>query len=243
MRLDALVIVPVVTALVAGCAVPAPTRPTVDPASTPEQIVRSLSNRKLTSRGTSNDGFGLATFKPYLLPLEVRCQGDGGQIMAQAPTEVAFDFRDANSIQHRTRVSMPQRLVCRSSSKVLWGASIRYNDTTFFPSAWAGEVFYYATIPLTFEPGEATGALGPSGLTDAATRRREADDCKPMREQYTSKLRSAPSVGMKVQFGVIVEVRLPLVLVQYDELGRQLKGREQAWVEASTLGPGTNCPQ
>ena len=42
-----------------------------------EQIVRALSNRKLTARGTSNDQFGLESFRQFLLPLERRCQADG----------------------------------------------------------------------------------------------------------------------------------------------------------------------
>ena len=49
--------------------------------------------------------------------------------------------------------------------------------------------------------------------------------------------------GMKVKFGVIIEVRQPMVLVQYDALGKQVKGRDQEWVQASTLGLGSTCPE
>ena len=76
-----------------------------------------------------------------------------------------------------------------------------------------------------------------------AARIKEADDCQPMREQYTKRLRSDPQVGMKVQYGVIIDVRFPLVLIQFDEFGRRMKSRDQEWVQASTLGPWTNCPQ
>lgn len=235
-------VAPICVALQVGCAMPPP-RPSIDPALGPEQMVRALSNRKLTARGTSNDQFGLESFKQFLLPLERRCQADGGQFSPLSLKEVGFTFRDANSIQRETRVSMPQRLACRSSAGTLWGAAVRYNETTFFPSAWAEAVFYYATIPLTFEPGVMIDRSDPNSPVNTAARIKEADDCQPMREQYTKRLRSDPQVGMKVQFGVIIDVRLPLVLVQFDEFGRRLKSRDPEWVQASTLGPWTNCPQ
>jgi hypothetical protein len=235
MRLDAFLVVQVLSALVVGCAAPAPSRPSVDPTLTPEQIVRGLTSRKLTSSGTSPGGYGLAAFKPYLRPLELRCQADGGLFLAFDPSEIVFDFRDANSVQHRARVSMPQRLACRGTSQAIWGAAIRYSDTTFFPSSWAGEVYYYATIQLTFEAGQTAGP-GSSGIAAGA------DPCQPARERYTQLLRTAPRVGMKVRFGVIVDVRHPLVLVQYDDLGRKANGREQEWIQASALAPGSNCP-
>ncbi len=230
-------------AVLAGCAAPGPPRPSVDPTLSPEQIARTLSNRKLTSRGTSNDGFGLAAFKPFLRPLELRCQADGGQFVAAAPTAVGFDFRDANNVYHQAQVSMPQRLACRSNLGTLWGAAIRYNETTFFPSAWAGETFYYATIPLAFELGEALDRADPNSPINRAARIKEADDCQPWREQYAKQVRTNPAVGMKVKFGVIIEVRQPLVLVQYDGFGKQVKGCDQEWVQVSTLGPGSNCPE
>ena len=228
--------------LLVGCAMPPP-RPAIDSSFSAEQIVRALSSRKLTARGTSNDQFGLESFKQFLLPLERRCQVDGGQLSPLSPKEVGFSFRDANSNLREARVSMPQRLACRNSTVTLWGAAIRYNETTFFPSAWAEAVFYYATIPLAFEPGATTDRSDPNSPMNTAARVKEADDCQPAREQYTKRLRNDPQVGMKVQYGVIIEVRFPLVLVQFDEFGRRMNGRDQEWVQASTLGPWTNCPQ
>ena len=235
-------VAPVCVALLVGCSAPPP-RPSVDPALSPEQVVRALSNRKLTARGTSNDQFGLESFKQFLLPLERRCQADGGQFFPLSPKEVSFSFRDANSNLREARVSMPQRLGCRDGASTLWGVAIRYDETKFFPSAWAEAIFFYATIPLAFEPGAAIDRSDPNNPMNMAARIKEADDCQPMREQYTKRIRSDPKVGMKVQYGVIIDVRFPLVLVQFDEFGRRIKGRDQEWVQASTLGPWTNCPQ
>jgi hypothetical protein len=242
MKQFAMRVAPMCVALLVGCTAPPPL-PLIDPAASPEQIVRALSNRKLTARGTSNDQFGLASFKQFLLPLERRCQTDGGQLSPLSPKEVGFTFRDANSVLREARVSMPQRIACRSSAGTLWGAALRYNETSFFPSAWAEAVFYYATIPLVFEPGATIDRNDPNSPANTAARIKEVDDCQPLREQYTKRLRSDPQVGMKVQYGVIVDVRFPLALVQFDEFGRRLNGRDQEWVQASTLGPWTNCPR
>ena len=242
MKQFAMRVAPICVALLVGCAAPPP-RPSIDPALSPEQIVQALSNRKLAARGTSNDQFGLESFKQFLLPLERRCQADGGQLSPLSPKEVSFSFRDANSNLREARVSLPQRIACRNSASTLWGAAIRYSETKFFPSAWAEVVFYYATIPLAFEPGATIDRSDPNSPMNMAARIKEADDCQPMREQYTKRLRSDPQVGMKVQYGVIIEVRFPLVLVQFDEFGRRMKSRDQEWVQVSTLGPWTNCPQ
>lgn len=229
--------------MAAGCAAPSPPRPFVDPSLSPEQIVRALSNRKLTSRGTSSDGFGLEAFKSFLRPIDLRCQADGGQLVAIAPTGVVFTRLDANNSSDEARVSMPQKLACRGSAGTLWGVEARYNETTFFPSAWADAVFYYTTIPLNFVSRAAFERSDPNSRTNLTARTKEADECLPLREQYAQQLRTNPRVGMKVQFGIITDVRLPLVQVQYDEVGRRIKGREQEWVLASTLSVGSTCPQ
>ena len=242
MKQFAIRVAPVCVALLVGCAAPPP-RPSIDPSLSPEQIVRALSNRRLTARGTSNDQFGLESFKQFLLPLERRCQADGGHLSPLSPKEVSFTYRDTSSILREARASMPQRLACRNNASTLWGVAIRYNETTFFPSAWAESVFYYATIPLAFEAGAAIDRSDPNSPTSMAARMKEADDCEPWRQQYTKEVRSNPTVVMKVKFGVIVEVRPPMVLIQYDEFGRQMKMRDQEWVQASTLGPGANCPK
>lgn len=230
-------------ALLVGCTAPIPPRPSTDASVSPQQIVQALTNRKLTSRGKSDDGYGLTALKPYLRPLELRCQAEGGQLVPTAITEVNFEFRDANSAYHQARVAMPQRLGCSSRSETLWGVALRYNDTKFFPSSWAEEVFYYATIPMSFESGGALDIRDPNSPMNIAARIKAADDCRPLREQYAKQLHTEPRVGMRVQFGVITDVRLPLVQVQYDEAGRRIKGREQEWVQASTLSTGANCPQ
>jgi hypothetical protein len=150
-------------------------------------------------------------------------------------TEVNFKFRDANNVYHQARVAMPQRLACSSRSQTLWGVALRYDETTFFPSSWADEVFYYATIPMVFEPGVAIDMHDSNSPNGIASRVKAANDCQPQREQYTKRLQSDPKVGMKVKFGVIIDVRYPMVEVQYDEFGRQMRGRDQEWVQASTL--------
>jgi hypothetical protein len=201
---------PVLAAPLMGCGATAPPRPAIDPALSPEQIVRALSGRKLTSRGTSSDGFGLEALKPFLRPLDLRRQAGGGQLIALSPTGVVFTFREANSSLHETRVYLPQKVACRGGAGTLWGLDARFDGTTFFPSAWAEKVFYHATIPLTFAAAAAFDRSDPNSPTNLVARAKDADDCQPIREQYTRRLRADPRVGMKVQFGVIIDVRLPM---------------------------------
>lgn len=57
----------------------------------------------------------------------------------------------------------------------------------------------------------------------------------------TRALRQNPRVGDKTLIGVIIDVRLPMVLVQYDELYRQIGNRPQAeWVRVETLSAPLN---
>lgn len=93
---------------------------------------------------------------------------------------------------------------------------------------------------LAFESGATIDRDDPNSPWNRAAQIKGADGCQPLRQQYTKQVRNNPAVGMKVKFGVIIDVRQPMVLVQYDAFGRQVKGRDQEWVPTSTLGPGSN---
>lgn len=52
----------------------------------------------------------------------------------------------------------------------------------------------------------------------------------------TRRLRSAPKVGDQAMEGVIIEVRAPLVLIQYSDLQRRMFGKPQTeWIRSDTL--------
>jgi hypothetical protein len=66
---------------------------------------------------------------------------------------------------------------------------------------------------------------------EAASRERE-----DRRTAATSRLRQSPKIGDRTNVGTIIEVRPPLVLLQYDERYRALSGRPPSeWVRIETL--------
>lgn len=91
--------------------------------------------------------------------------------------------------------------------------------------------FYTADQAMAFEAAQQSlnrerGAASRQATIDRAERQTAA----------TRALRQNPRVGDRTLVGVIVEVKLPLVLIQYDEMYRKLGNRPQTeWVNVDTL--------
>lgn len=225
-----------------GCAAP-----TSRPASLnvpPEQLLHSLGGKTLTARGDPDTIYGLAHFRAHLQPAADRCRADGGEIVILARSPVQFAARVEGSAGGRlAQLLLPSRLVCRTNSTLAWGADVRYTDTTFFPSQWAGEVFYYVVMQFAFLPGALLERTEPSSVSNREAARQESEECASLRRMYAERLRTQPAIGMKVAFGVIVDLRPPLALIQYNAFGQQMKGREQEWVQVSSLSAGSDCPR
>lgn len=91
--------------------------------------------------------------------------------------------------------------------------------------------FYTAEQAQAFEAAQQSisrerGAALRQSVNDRAERQTAA----------TRALRQNPRVGDRTLVGVIVEVKLPLVLIQYDELYRKLGNRPQTeWVNVDTI--------
>jgi hypothetical protein len=242
MHLNALAVAAAAT-LVLGCAAPA--APPIDANRVqPEQIFQSLSSRKLSARGDPDAAYGLAQIKEYLRPVFDRCRVDGGEMTVLGRSQIRFAPRvEGNGGRSHVQLLLPVRLGCRTSTALLWGADASYAEPTFFASQWAGEVFYSVVMHFGFLPGGQLELTEPS----SASRREAASgmnkECSALRMAYNEKLRSSPTVGMTVAFGTIIDLRPPLALVQYDAFGRQMKGREQEWLQISSLSAGTDCPR
>ena len=228
--------------LLVGCAVPAP--PPNDPSLSAEQITRSLSARKLTARGDPDAAYGLAMLKTYLQPALDRCRADGGQIEVLGRSQVWFAPRvEGAAGRSQAQLLLPSKLACMANSAFAWGADIRYAEPTFFASQWAGEMYYYANMQLGFIPGGQLELTEASSAPNRNAARNASKECAAMRQTYTERARASPAVGMSVAFGTITELKPPLALIQYDALGRQMKGRDQEWVEISSLSAGSDCPR
>jgi hypothetical protein len=228
--------------LLVGCAAP-PSRP-VSATLQPEQIVRSLSARKLTARGDPDAVYGLAMLKTYLQPALDRCRVDGGQIEVLGHSQVWFVPRvEGSAGRSQAQLLLPGKLACRANSAFAWGADVRYAEPTFFPSQWAGETYYYANIQLGFIPGTQLEVSEPSSASNRDAAHNARGECSALRQAYNERLRASPAIGMSVAFGTIIDLRPPLALIQYDAFGRQMKGREQDWIQISSLSAGSDCPR
>ena len=229
-------------AFLAGCATPA--SPPVSASLQPEQIVRSLNARKLTARGDSDALYGLAMLKTYLQPALDRCRAEGGQIEVLSRAQIWFTPRvEGAAGRSQAQLLLPNKLACRANSAFAWGADVRYAEPSFFVSQWAGEMYYYANMQLGFVSGTQLELTEASSASNREAARKQSTDCSTLRQAYTERLRAAPAIGMTVAFGTIIDLRPSLALIQYDAFGRQMKGREQEWVQISSLSAGSDCPR
>lgn len=226
--------------LLVGCALPAP--PPNDPSLSAEQIVRRLNGKKLSSMRESDPIFALADLRSFLHPAAERCRADGGDFVVVSRTYIQFAAKTTAAGLSQTRLYLPERLACRSSASFLWGASLTYGEPMFFPSQWAGEVYYYANPQLGFISGASLERTEPTSAANRDADRKRNEECSALRMAYTQRIRANPQIGMTVGYGAIIDLKPPIALIQYDALGRQLKGREQEWVQISSLTAGSDCP-
>lgn len=226
------------TLALAGCASTVPS----DPTTAPAQVIRALGIRQFQTRQESDPVFGLQGLKAHLEPAIERCRTSGGDLQVLKRTQVSFAAR-ANALRaQQTELTLPQRLACRNSTGFLWGASLAYTRTTFFPSQWTGDLTYYADVQSTFASAEQLNLTEERGAANLAAAQHQRELCAEKRSANTALLRTKPEIGMQVAYGTIIDLRPPLALVQYDPLGRQLKGRDQEWVQVSSLSTGSDCP-
>ena len=129
-----------------------------------------------------------------------------------------------------------------------WGVTIELQNPRYLIGPAAGDgVSYYADLRTTYVPSDVIAT------EQRLARQREAEDksgmesqlreCAKLRADYLQRVRSHPEPGMKVAFGMIVEVKGAVALVQYDAFGRQMKGKDAEWTAVSALAPGEDCPR
>lgn len=228
------------TLVLAACA--GSTLPRVDTARTPEQAVAAFGAAKLSARGDLDALFGIADVRALARPMVDRCRVDGGDLAVLGRSQVRFAAKVNSVGLQQAQLLLPTRVACRTGSAFLWGADLAYRETKFFPSQWAEQMYYSADLRSSFISGPSLETTEPTSMTNRETAKQRSDECSAKRAAYTQRLRSEPRVGMEPAFGTIIEVRPPLVLIQYNVFGSQVKGRDQEWVQISGLSSGANCP-
>ncbi|MCE9657668.1 MAG: hypothetical protein K8R60_03845 [Burkholderiales bacterium] len=229
-------------AFVSGCAIPPASA--IDRNLSPERIVQSLNGRALTARGDGDAVYGIAPIKEFLQPAITRCAADGGALVVLARAEVRFAPKvQTGTGPQRAALHLPTKVGCRVNGTLAWGGTLGYDKPMFFVSSWAQSTYYYATTATAFVPAAQLEWTESNSSANLEATRARNEECTALRQVMTERLRSRPEVGMNVGSGVVIDVRLPLVLVQYNALGRQLKGREEEWVPATSLVAGYECPR
>ena len=224
-------------ALLAGCA----TAPPAPDVRTTDQVVTQTSGRKISINDNVRSGLQFA-----IAPIANRCQREGGALLDFRINVV--QFYDRRGSQGPRSVSLPSRVVCKVGDRSAWGADLRVSEAQYLVASSIGDgVNYYGTVLAGYVPPEQLQAEGERQAADRASEQRAREtqmrECAALREAYTKRVQSNPVPGMKVGFGMIIEVRGAIALVQYDTLGRQVKQKDQEWVPVSSLGPGEDCPR
>jgi hypothetical protein len=222
--------------LLAACA---SSPPPPDTRST-EQVVAQTSGRKLSINDNVRQGLQFA-----IAPIASRCRRDGGTLTDEKLTDV--QFFDRRGAQRPRSVSLPALVVCQLSDRFAWGVDLRIAEAQYLVAGSIGDgVNYYGTVLTEFMSGDFLQAESKRIATDRENERRSDEaysrECDALREAYNRRVQSNPTVGMKVRFGMIIELRGSIALVQYDAFGRQVKQKDQEWVPVSSLLAGENCP-
>jgi hypothetical protein len=209
------------------------TPPAADPRTT-EQVVTQTSGGRISVNENVRQGLGDAIW-----PIGIRCQRDGGTLTDDKPTTV--QFFDRRGFDGPRSVSLPSRVVCRLGEQAIWGADLRVLEAKYLVATTIGTgVNYYGNVATKFV-GKETLLAESAKLT--ADQMRQMRECDALRDAYTKRVRTSPAPGMKVAFGMIIEVRGSIALIQYDSVGRQVKRTDQEWVQVSSLLAGDECPR
>ena len=222
---------------------------------TPEQVVAQTSGRSMAANDTvtPGSGFGLDGLAYVLSPLTQKCHQQQALMLTGRKRQVIFQDRRKES--RPASLALTEIVICSQDSTPLWGANVELIDPEFLVAKSIGSgINYYAKVRATFVSAETIianrEAAERNRVAVEAVKRQNTEDqlvqleqCRRRQEESSKNVQANPKVGMKVAYGLIVEVKHPLALIQYDQRGQALRGRQQEWVPVSTLRAGEDCPQ
>lgn len=227
----------VATAL-AGCAV-APVGPDN---RTTEQVVAETSGRPISVNNNVSAGLDAA-----IAPIINRCRRDTGNLVPLAYEAVSFAPYNGGTLPPM-RVTLPSRLACRVAGQDVWGFDVLIGNPRFLNATYIGSgVNYYGTAITRFVSGQQmqadTANAAQLRAANQAAQAERSRECAALREAYVKRFRANPAPGMKVDRGMVIDVRGPIALVQYSTYWRQTRQKDQEWVQIQSLGPPEDCPQ
>lgn len=221
---------------------------------TPEQTASQMSGRSMAVNDTitPGSGFGLDGLAYALSPLTQKCHQQQAQLLTGRKRDVTF--HDRRKEMKPISLAVTEIVICSQGATALWGVNVELVEAEFLVAkAFGSGVNYYAKVRTTFVPGAVITANREAAertriaaettrKADAEARQGQLAECRRRQDENSKTVQANPQVGMRVALGLIVEVKQPLALIQYDQNGQALKGRQQEWVPVSTLRAGADCP-
>lgn len=133
---------------------------------------------------------------------------------------------------------LPRGTFCALSDQPSWGITTSVVEGTLVPGtapSYSGRFFY-----TLMSPDEVQSRLRARELA----RQKALDQniqCQAEVAHRTQLLNVDPRVGMQTHLGVAIDVRAPLVLIQYKPELRQGRGRDTEWIHMRDLRSALTC--
>lgn len=225
-------------AALAGCAV-APASPDN---RTTEQVVAETSGRAIAVNGNVSAGLDAA-----IAPIINRCRRDTGNLVPLAYESVSFAPYNGGPLPPM-KATLPSRLACRVAGQDMWGFDVLIGNPRFLNATYVGSgVNYYGNAITRFVSSQQMQADAANAArlrtANQAAQAERSRECAALREAYVKRIRANPAPGMKVDRGMVIDVRGPIALVQYSTYWQQTRQKDQEWVQIQSLGPPEDCPQ
>lgn len=164
--------------------------------------------------------------------LRKRCEIEGGKLQERA---TSLDFKDTQTGAYSGSQTLTNLTVCEANGAALWGATTTVERPETLWGNLCSSGCYYGAFKLTYLDGpQAAQALA---RRDEETRRAmaEANACADRQKAKRDELRSAPRIGDQTSLGLVIDVRAPMVLIQFNPRERNARHRDQEWVPAGQL--------
>lgn len=169
------------------------------------------------------------------------CAVQGGTIVIGLET---ITFEDHSASYGPRKEELATRFVCSMGERALWGMALGYDKANYVNAT--GAMGLYGPLPEAWLRANYLDApQAQAAREEVLARSREAQrrraECDAKEASAVQALHEHPQVGMTAVEGVVIDVRDPLVLVQYNPRKRAATGRDQEWVPAVSLNHERAC--
>lgn len=174
--------------------------------------------------------------------LRARCEASepGPGSLQAAATALVFRDRVGNTGLVES-TSVTDFLVCRVQGQVAWGVVMAVEAPELFSSGNGTPATYRGTVQLTYLDAGAAQAEVEQRTQQAQQRQAQRLACLAQEAHARQALRTQPQTGQDTALGRVVDVRPPLVLVQFNPLERARRQQDQAWLRAEELDVVQGC--